>query len=55
MEMGGYLLIQLVKDELDHDVVLEAEDLGDTLRDPRLDDLQVYFRHVHLCSEWSNK
>lgn len=48
MEINRYLLLQLVEDELDHDVVLEAEDLCDALRDPRLDDLQVDFRHVHL-------
>lgn len=48
METDRYLLLQLVEDELDDDVVLEAEDLRDALRDPRLDDLQVYFGHVHL-------
>lgn len=46
--MDGYLLLKLVEDELHHHVVLEAENLCDALRDPRLDHLQVYFSHVHL-------
>lgn len=53
METDRYLLLQLVEDELDDDVVLEAEDLRDALRDPRLDDLQVYFGHVHLWLDLS--
>lgn len=55
MEMDGYLLLQLVEDELHDDIIVEAEDLRDALRDPRLDDLQVYFGHVHLKFHSSRK
>lgn len=46
--MDGYLLLQLVEDELNDDIVVKAEDLRDALCDPWLDDLQVHFGHVHL-------
>lgn len=55
MGIDGYLLLQLVEDELNNDVVLEAEDLRDALRDPRLDDLQVHLCHVHLRLDLSKR
>lgn len=35
---GHYLLLQLIENELNDDVVLEAQDLRDSLGDPRFDD-----------------
>lgn len=42
------LCIEQAEDEVDKDLVLEAEQLGDTGGDPGLDDLQLHFLHVDL-------
>ena len=44
--------VKLIEDELDDDVIFEAENLDDSLRNPRLDRRQIDFRHVNLDKEW---
>lgn len=42
------LLLKLVKYELYDDVILEPKNLCHPLSNPRFDDFQVHFGHVHL-------
>lgn len=43
-----YLLLKLVKYKLYDDIILESQNLCHSLGNPRLDDFQVDFGHVHL-------
>ena len=45
------LLLELVENELDHDVVLHFQHLVDSLGDPRLQDVDLDFGHVDLLDE----
>lgn len=47
-ESGHYLLLELVKYELYDDVILKPQNLCHSLSNPRFDNLQVHFGHVHL-------
>ena len=38
----------MIEDKLDHDVILHLQDLVDPLGDPRLEDVHLDLRHVHL-------
>lgn len=44
----AYLLLQLVKYEFYDDIILEPQYLCHPLSNPRFDDFQVHFGHVHL-------
>lgn len=46
-----YLLLKLVKYELYDDIILEPQNLCHPLSNPRFDDFQIHFGHVHLRAE----
>lgn len=46
-----YLFLKLVKYKLYDDIIFEPQNLGHSLCNPRFDDFQVHFGHVHLRVE----
>lgn len=50
----AYGVIRVLKQPhgiLDDDLIFEANELGDLFGNPRFDDLQIYFFHIHLRKE----
>lgn len=46
-----YLFLKLVKYKLYDDIIFEPQNLSHSLCNPRFDDFQVHFGHVHLRVE----
>lgn len=51
IEFLVHFRLEQVVDEGDHDVVLEAQQLRDALRDPLVDHLELHLLQIHLLIE----